>query len=281
MAREELLEKYRYVREENIHIADLKRQIVDAETKYLDIETKEFDELDRYSGGTLAKCAIPMILTALSAIFTVGCLLDSDLRSMTIFMAGMTMFFYGIFGLIGVISFAKHDRDNDAIESARIHNEEVIPAYWAYEERIDQLNQALQVSELTVYENTIPEKYRTEDAINFFVNALETQRADTEKELFNLYEEDLHRRKLEQIEQEKLQKLDASLVHCPKCGGTHCRMITKTKTDSTPFGFGDACCGWILFGPIGILCGLCGASSSTETKTYWVCDDCGKKFSDD
>jgi hypothetical protein len=281
MAREELLEKYRYVREENIHIADLKRQIVDAETKYLDIETKEFDELDRYSGGTLAKCAIPMILTALSAIFTVGCLLDSDLRSMTIFMAGMTMFFYGIFGLIGVISFAKHDRDNDAIESARIHNEEVIPAYWAYEEKIDQLNQALQVSELTVYENTIPEKYRTEDAINFFVNALETQRADTEKELFNLYEEDLHRRKLEQIEQEKLQKLDASLVHCPKCGGTHCRMITKTKTDSTPFGFGDACCGWILFGPIGILCGLCGASSSTETKTYWVCDDCGKKFSDD
>jgi Zn finger protein HypA/HybF involved in hydrogenase expression len=179
------------------------------------------------------------------------------------------------------ISLAKHDRDQNAIESARIHNEEVIPAYHVYQEKIDQFNRALSVSKLAVYENTIPEVYRNEDAINFFITALETLRADSEKELFNLYEEDLHRRKIEQLEQEKLQQLDASLVHCPKCNGTHCRMITSTKTDSTPFGLGDACCGWILFGPIGILCGLCGASSSTETKTYWVCDDCGKKFSDD
>jgi Zn finger protein HypA/HybF involved in hydrogenase expression len=281
MMREELLEKYKYVRDENRHVADLKKQIKDAEVNYTTLKGKELDVIERHSGRTLAKYALPMLLATISGILTIVLLFNHDIRKLSVFMIGATFFFYGIAGLIMRISFAKQDRDQNAIESARIHNEEVIPAYHVYQEKIDQFNRALSVSKLAVYENTIPEVYRNEDAINFFITALETLRADSEKELFNLYEEDLHRRKIEQLEQEKLQQLDASLVHCPKCNGTHCRMITSTKTDSTPFGLGDACCGWILFGPIGILCGLCGASSSTETKTYWVCDDCGKKFSDD
>lgn len=35
--------------------------------------------------------------------------------------------------------------------------------------------------------------------------------------------------------------------------------------------------GMMIFGPIGILCGLCGASPGF-TDDYWVCHSCGKKF---
>jgi hypothetical protein len=61
---------------------------------------------------------------------------------------------------------------------------------------------------------------------------------------------------------------------CPKCGGENCHFVSHTKTTSGSFC--DGCCGFLIFGPIGILCGLCDSSSST--KEYWVCDSCGTKF---
>lgn len=280
MEREELLKRYRYVLNENRHIADLKQQIVEKEKEYVSAQNKEVEAKEKMGNGTFAKCAVPMILAFLAALLAVICLFDKDMRIFTLFLLAASVFFYGIATLIMKVSFAKHDRDKNMIEAARIHNEELIPVYQQYEQKISQLNNVLATSQIGVFENQIPERYRTEDAVTFFVDALENRRADTEKEMFNIYEEELHRRKMEQMETERLQKLDASLVHCPKCGGTHCRMTTQTKTDVTPFGIGDACCGFILLGPIGILCGLCGTGSSTETKTVWICDDCGKKFSD-
>lgn len=68
-------------------------------------------------------------------------------------------------------------------------------------------------------------------------------------------------------------------MKCPSCGSENCQFVTSSETHSKSFGAGDACCGFLLFGPIGILCGLCGAESYTESKEYWICHQCGKKFS--
>ena len=56
-------------------------------------------------------------------------------------------------------------------------------------------------------------------------------------------------------------------VRCPKCGSTS---VTSAKKG---FGGGKACCGALLAGPLGILCGLCGAN-----KMYCVCMKCGHKW---
>lgn len=61
---------------------------------------------------------------------------------------------------------------------------------------------------------------------------------------------------------------------CPKCGSENCHFVSQTNTSNGSFC--DGCCGFILFGPIGILCGLCGRD--TNTKEFWVCDNCGAKF---
>lgn len=61
---------------------------------------------------------------------------------------------------------------------------------------------------------------------------------------------------------------------CPNCESENCNFISQTHTSSGSFA--DGCCGFILFGPIGILCGLCG--KDTTTKEFWVCNDCGCKF---
>lgn len=64
-------------------------------------------------------------------------------------------------------------------------------------------------------------------------------------------------------------------MKCPKCGSEHVQFTTHTQSDG--FSFFDSCCGFILMGPIGLLCGACGMGSSTEE--FWICHDCGYKFS--
>jgi len=66
-----------------------------------------------------------------------------------------------------------------------------------------------------------------------------------------------------------------SVMQCPRCGGTNIQYVTES--DSQGFGFGKGCCGYILFGPLGLLCGLCGMGKGT-TYTYWICKNCGNKF---
>ena len=65
------------------------------------------------------------------------------------------------------------------------------------------------------------------------------------------------------------------LLKCPKCGSEHIQFATSTETKG--FSVGSSCCGYILLGPLGLLCGLCGAGES-KTKDFWVCHNCGAKF---
>lgn len=68
------------------------------------------------------------------------------------------------------------------------------------------------------------------------------------------------------------------LLRCPKCGSEDVQFATSTST--TGISASDACCGYMLLGPLGLLCGLCGAGEST-TKEFWVCHNCGAKFKAD
>lgn len=67
-------------------------------------------------------------------------------------------------------------------------------------------------------------------------------------------------------------------VRCPRCGAFGCNMVSETQTKNKDFNAGNACCGYLLFGIEGILCGLCGTGSKTKTKNYWICPNCGNKF---
>lgn len=74
----------------------------------------------------------------------------------------------------------------------------------------------------------------------------------------------------------------SNTLQCPNCHSTDIIPIIETSTNVSGggYGVGKGCCGWILFGPLGLLCGLCGTGvkSHTQTKTYWVCRSCGNKF---
>jgi DNA-directed RNA polymerase subunit RPC12/RpoP len=71
-------------------------------------------------------------------------------------------------------------------------------------------------------------------------------------------------------------------VHCPRCRSQKLQTIVETNTNvkGGGFGAGKGCLGFLLFGPLGILCGACGSrvKATTTNKTFLMCMDCGNKF---
>lgn len=69
-------------------------------------------------------------------------------------------------------------------------------------------------------------------------------------------------------------------MKCPKCGQTNCHYVSNSYSSSKGFSAGKGCCGYILLGPVGLLCGACGAGKKNfSVDEYWICNDCGTKFS--
>lgn len=64
-------------------------------------------------------------------------------------------------------------------------------------------------------------------------------------------------------------------IKCPKCGSDKISLVSDTQKKG--FSSGNACCGYMLLGPLGFLCGAVGANK-TKTTEYWVCGGCGNHF---
>ena len=67
-------------------------------------------------------------------------------------------------------------------------------------------------------------------------------------------------------------------MKCNKCGSDNCQIINEVTTSGKDFSAKKGCCGAILLGPIGVLCGACGKGKQTTNTNYWVCNNCGDKW---
>lgn len=75
-----------------------------------------------------------------------------------------------------------------------------------------------------------------------------------------------------------IQILGARDMNCKRCGSDNCVVINEVHTSGKDYDAGKGCCGAILFGPLGILCGACGEERTIKNVHYWVCNNCGFKF---
>lgn len=71
-------------------------------------------------------------------------------------------------------------------------------------------------------------------------------------------------------------------IRCPRCRSNQISTTTKTTSRTTQSGYKDGlgCLGFLLLGPLGLLCGLCGMGEKTKTKNtdYFHCNECGHDF---
>lgn len=67
------------------------------------------------------------------------------------------------------------------------------------------------------------------------------------------------------------------LICCPRCGSDNLRIIEERNRKD--YDLCSGILGAICLGPVGMLCGLCGAEGETRKTTY-ICNDCGAHFRD-
>ena len=81
---------------------------------------------------------------------------------------------------------------------------------------------------------------------------------------------------------EKYRNMVSPDLCCPNCGNEYLQMTVETQVTTTgsSYSAGKGCLGYLLFGPLGLLCGGCGQSQHTTStnKTFCVCSACGNKF---
>jgi len=69
---------------------------------------------------------------------------------------------------------------------------------------------------------------------------------------------------------------------CPNCRSYDLHATLESTISSSGGGYNGikGCLGFLLFGPFGLLCGLCGKRLSISTKhtNFWLCKNCGNKF---
>lgn len=68
------------------------------------------------------------------------------------------------------------------------------------------------------------------------------------------------------------------IMQCPRCGGANCTIINETTTSGKDFSVGKGLCGYWIFGPTGLLCGLCSDGKTVRSRSFWVCNNCGYKW---
>ena len=67
-------------------------------------------------------------------------------------------------------------------------------------------------------------------------------------------------------------------MKCPKCNSGDCQIINEFSTSGKAFHASKGCCGAVLLGPIGLLCGMCGKGKQAKNESFWLCNNCGKKW---
>lgn len=278
MEKEKLLDNLRELKDSYENIERLKGSLDMYESDF-NSSVKEYEEIKEALGtGTFLKAGFFYLLCILSIVLFVSNFFDFEQWLFSLFLFCLVVLFGSLAILIQTYSYAKHDREQNLIKANNFWNETCVSLQLKMDDCRGELNKAIGDYEKKQSYKEIPEKYRNADAYEFFISVLSNRRADTEKEMYNLYEEELYRRKTLEIEEKKLEEIKHIGVRCPNCNSGNCHMVYESATDSTPFSFGNACCGHILLGPIGLLCGFCGMGTSVKTTTYYKCDSCGTKF---
>lgn len=93
----------------------------------------------------------------------------------------------------------------------KYRQEILLPLQQAFGQKYIEFEQVEKSENVQILQDTVPPDYSTIDAVEFFIAALENQRADTLKEAINLYEDQLHRDSLMQT-QEKIIELSQQSV---------------------------------------------------------------------
>lgn len=145
-----------------------------------------------------------------------------------------------LIALGGTIDIIRDVESKFASEAKNIHQNQVVPLMQEIESQKKCIEDIWNSKEMYLFEQTVPEEYSNLDALNFFIHALEIGRATSRKELINLYEEELHRRRLEEAQNQILDTQKKQLDIANKNSETLKQLNKNQRKISRQVRYGNA-----------------------------------------
>lgn len=102
---------------------------------------------------------------------------------------------YLIYKFIGIFTSASKE-----IEADKWYNEQITPLNQKENKFLKEFKDYCESDEFIFVQKIIPEEYFDSESVQYFIKMLKNGRADTYKEVINLYEEHVHRKKMENMQ---------------------------------------------------------------------------------
>lgn len=195
----DLLEDYCMIREKLALVIELQDMLNEI---HKEIVIAQYEEKKIREKGGIAYIACVIIAAIVLGICSLG---------------GVFGFIIGLIpAIILVLIGHKFDERSSAIKrrnemADEFYKEKIDPLVKKFEETKKMIDELWDSDELKLYERIVPEEYKTLQAIDFFIKALKSGRANSQKEVFNLYEDELYRQKVILMQNEMLDKQDQQL----------------------------------------------------------------------
>lgn len=209
MEREQLLENYKKMKDAVSRLLEEQERLEERSAEY-EAAVEEEKRIRNKGGFAFWLGTIIAGATAIAGFVKFG-----DMLAVSFFKA-LLCIVAGIIGgviilCIGTAIDDKLNNENNNIKADEYHKSTVEPIAIAIDKSKKIIDRLWNTEEMKEFEKRIPSEYKTLEAMIFFVHALKIGRADTEKELYNLYEEELHRKHVERMQTQQLQYAEQTL----------------------------------------------------------------------
>ena len=130
---------------------------------------------------------------------------------------------------------------------------------------------ALVESDYPVVVNQVESNTANEIANKFILEGVEARVLDADNNLPIIEPKMQQRSTLSNMNNSPTK--ERNKITCPQCGSDDIHFVTTQASQN--FDKKDACCGYLLCGPLGLLCGV---KDKTESKTVRKCMKCNREF---
>ena len=199
--------KVRYMTKEEFinHLLEVKvvlEKLAKKQEVYDEIERRLYEEYrkeesirNEKQGIKTGICTIIMVILLVIFIFT----LLKDFLFEKVSVLGVSLFI--IIVILGIV--ARYKGKNGSINE-EYYNQKISPIEKELKQQEKVILAFMNSVKMKNLSDVIPQKYLNLKAVLFLLEVLQTGRADSPKEAYNLYEEELHRERMQELQEEQL-----------------------------------------------------------------------------
>lgn len=212
MGREELLRRFISIRKKLDELEKARKQYLEAQKEWKEALSQEEIIREKQNDTIITKIEHGIFYVLI--VIAIFCFSEDILFGIVSLVFCFILLFVSFLILEIIEKYVKQEekmRQIQNIKADKFHQEHVVPLeeiVCRYKKNYRDIEKS---DEIQLFRNWLPKEYRSLKAIDFFIKTLKSRKADTEKELYNSYDEFLYKKNLLATQKKQLKTQEEQL----------------------------------------------------------------------